>query len=112
RKMVCNWGMSDKLGPVTFGRTEEHVFLGRELGRQQDYSESTAVIIDQEIRRFIEQAEHTAESILKEHLEKLHKLAKALLEKEIIDSNEVDQIVGTVPGDTAPVEAPEPAPSK
>jgi cell division protease FtsH len=112
RKMVCNWGMSDKLGPVTFGRTEEHVFLGRELSRQQDYSESTAVIIDQEIRRFIEQAEHTAETILKEHLEKLHKLAKALLEKEIIDSNEVDQIVGSVPGDTAPVEAPESAPSK
>jgi cell division protease FtsH len=112
RKMVCNWGMSEKLGPVTFGRTEEHVFLGRELGRQQDYSESTAVIIDQEIRRFIEQAEHTAETILKENLETLHKLAKALLEKEIIDSNEVDQIIGTAPGDTAPVEAPEPAPSK
>ena len=112
RKMVCNWGMSDKLGPVTFGRTEEHVFLGRELSRQQDYSESTAVIIDQEIRRFIEQAEHTAETILKEHLEKLHRLAKALLEKEIIDSHEVDQIVSSAPGDTEPVEAPAPAPSK
>jgi cell division protease FtsH len=112
RKMVCNWGMSDKLGPVTFGRTEEHIFLGRELSRQQDYSESTAVIIDQEIRRFIEQAEQTAKNILKENLERLHKLAKALLEKEIIDSHEVDEIIGTTPGDTAPVEAPEPAPSK
>jgi cell division protease FtsH len=112
RKMVCNWGMSDKLGPVTFGRTEEHVFLGRELSRQQDYSESTAVIIDQEIRRFIEQAEQTAERILKDNLEKLHLLAKALLEKEIMDSHEVDQIVGTAPGDTEPVETPEPAPSK
>jgi len=112
RKMVCNWGMSDKLGPVTFGRTEEHIFLGRELSRQQDYSESTAVIIDQEIRRFIEVAEQTAEKILKENLEKLHKLAKALLEKEVIDSHEVDMIIGMAPGDTAPVEAPEPAPSK
>jgi len=108
RKMVCNWGMSDKLGPVTFGRTEEHIFLGREIHRPQDYSESTAVIIDQEIRRFIEQAENTAEQILKENLERLHKLAKALLEKEIMDSHEVDQIIGTAPGDTAPVEAPTP----
>ncbi|MEW5795570.1 MAG: ATP-dependent zinc metalloprotease FtsH [Candidatus Zixiibacteriota bacterium] len=112
RKMVCNWGMSDKLGPVTFGRTEEHLFLGREIQRHQDYSESTAVIIDQEIRRFIEQAEETARGIITQHMEKLHKLAKALLEKEIIDSHEVDEIIKAHPGDTEPVVNPTPAPSK
>ena len=112
RKMVCNWGMSDKLGPVTFGRTEEHIFLGREIQRHQDYSESTAVIIDQEIRRFIEQAEETARRILKGNMDKLHKLAKTLLEKEVMDSHEVDEIISARPGDAEPVINPAQAPSK
>jgi len=112
RKMVCNWGMSEKLGPVTFGRTEEHVFLGREIQKHQDYSESTAVVIDQEVRRFIEEAEDTARRILRDNLDNLHKLAKALLEREIIDSRQVDEIIGTTPGDPEPVETPQPAPGK
>ena len=112
RKMVCNWGMSDKLGPVTFGRTEEHIFLGREIQRNQDYSESTAVVIDEQIRSFIERAEETARGILSKDIEKLHLLAKALLEKEIMDSFEVDAIINPKSGDTEPVASPLPAPSK
>jgi cell division protease FtsH len=112
RKMVCNWGMSDELGPVTFGRTEEHVFLGREIQQHADYSEETAILIDKEVRQFIERAEGTARRILHENLDKLHKLAEALLEKEIIDSREVDQIIGRPSGDQQPTETPEPTPSK
>jgi cell division protease FtsH len=112
RKMVCNWGMSEELGPVTFGRAQEHIFLGREIQQQRDYSESTAVLIDAEVRKFIEDAERTARNILKGHMDKLHKLAEALLEKEIIDSAEVDEIIGRTPGDKEPAEQPEPTPSK
>ncbi len=113
RKMVCNWGMSDKLGPVTFGKTDEHPFLGRELQqRSRDYSESTAVLIDHEVRSFVEEAEATATTILKANLENLHKLAAALLEREVIDGRDVDVIIGRAPGDIAPVEHPEPSPSK
>jgi cell division protease FtsH len=110
RKMVCNWGMSDRIGPITFGKTEEHIFLGREIQQHQDYSEATAVLIDQEIRSFIEEAEAHARGILKDNVDKLHALAKALLEREIIDSREVDQIIGRASGDVAPVAEPTPAP--
>jgi len=112
RKMVCNWGMSEELGPVTFGRTEEHVFLGREIQQHADYSEETAILIDKEVRRFIEAAESTARNIVKNNLDKLHKLAERLLEKEIIDAREVDEIIGRTSGDAQPTEAPEPTPSK
>ncbi|MBU0984467.1 MAG: ATP-dependent zinc metalloprotease FtsH, partial [candidate division Zixibacteria bacterium] len=113
RKMVCNWGMSDKLGPVTFGKTDEHPFLGREFSQpHKEYSEATAVIIDQEVRRFVERAEGTATRILKENIDKLHDLSAALLEKEIVDSHEVDVIIGRASGDAAEVEAPEPSPTK
>ena len=111
RKMVCNWGMSEELGPVTFGRTEEHVFLGREIQQHSDYSEETAILIDKEVRKFIEAAETTARNIIKANLDKLHKLAERLLEKEIIDSHEVDEIIGRASGDQQPAEAPEPSPS-
>jgi cell division protease FtsH len=112
RKMVCNWGMSDEIGPVTFGRTEEHIFLGREISRQQDHSEATQLIIDKEVRRFIEAAEDTAREILKKNIDKLHKLAEALLEKEIINSADVDLIIGIASGDPDPVETPKPTPSE
>ncbi|RME22077.1 MAG: ATP-dependent metallopeptidase FtsH/Yme1/Tma family protein [Candidatus Zixiibacteriota bacterium] len=112
RKMVCNWGMSEKLGPVTFGRTEEHLFLGREIQQHNDYSEATAELIDSEIRGFIDNAEATARKILTEHIDKLRTLAERLLEKEIVDSAEVDEIIGRSPGDTEPVTEPEPAPTK
>ena len=110
RKMVCNWGMSDKVGPVTFGKTEEHVFLGREMAQPKDYSDSSAEVIDQEVRAFIESAEDTARELLRGNIDNLHKLAKALLVKEIIDGSEVDVIIGESTGDAEPVEPPVPTP--
>jgi cell division protease FtsH len=106
--MVCNWGMSEKLGPITFGKTEEHIFLGREIAQHADYSEATAVLIDQEVRQFVERAEMTAKRIVTENVDKLHKLARALLEREIIDGREVDVIIGRISGDPQPAAAPVP----
>ena len=112
RKMVCNWGMSERLGPVTFGKTEEHVFLGREMTRNVDYSDSTAVVIDSEIKNLLEKAEQTAHDIITEHLDKLHKLADLLLEKEMVDSYEIDVIIGRSSGNAEEVEEPAPEPGK
>lgn len=106
RKMVCNWGMSDKIGPVTFGKTEEHIFLGREMAQSKNYSDASAEIIDQEITVFIKKAEDTARHLLRDNIDNLHKLAKALLEKEIIDGAEVDVIIGRTTSDAEPVEPP------
>ncbi len=108
RKMVCNWGMSEKIGPVTFGKTEEHIFLGREMAQAADHSEATAVIIDQEVSAFVHKAEAMATKLLNGNLDKLHDLAKALLEREIIDGREVDEIIGRASGDVSPVVAPVP----
>jgi len=110
RKMVCNWGMSDKLGPVTFGKAEEHIFLGREIQHAKDYSEATAVIIDEEVKRFIENAEKVAHGVLSKNLDKVHDLAKALLEREIVDSREVDEIIGRTPGSAQEIIRPVPTP--
>jgi cell division protease FtsH len=95
RKMVCEWGMSEKLGPLTFGKNEEHIFLGREVARQKDYSEETALQIDVEIKRIIGDCAHRARQILEENLEKLHALARALLERESLDGEEVALILRT-----------------
>ncbi|PYM05929.1 MAG: cell division protein FtsH [Candidatus Rokuibacteriota bacterium] len=105
RKMVCEWGMSEKLGPLTFGKNEEHIFLGREFARQKDYSEETALQIDVEIKRIIGDCASRARQILEENLEKLHALARALLERESLDGEEVSRILraGT------PLSAPAPA---
>jgi len=110
RKMVCNWGMSEKLGPVTFGKTEEHIFLGKEFAQQKDYSEATALLIDQEVTALIDKAEKVARDILERNVDKLHTLATALLEKEIIDGREVDKIIGRSSSDAEPVEEPVPTP--
>ena len=112
RKMVCNWGMSDKVGPVTFGKTEEHIFLGREMAQQKNYSEASAVLIDEEVRAFIERAEDTARDVLRNNIDKLRKLAEALLEREIIDSREVDEIIGRSSGDKEKIEPPVTTPEK
>ncbi|OQX86342.1 cell division protein FtsH [candidate division KSB1 bacterium 4484_87] len=93
RKMVCEWGMSDKLGPMTFGKKQEEIFLGREIAQHRDYSEQTAKTIDQEVRDIIENAAKTAEELLKKNVHKLHALAQALLDKEILDGNEIDEIL-------------------
>ncbi len=108
RKMVCNWGMSEKLGPVTFGKSEEHIFLGKEISQQKNYSEQTAVLIDQEIRVFIDAAEKTAYDILEKNLDKLHALAKALLDREIVDGREVDEIISGASGEHESTPAPAP----
>lgn len=93
RKMVTEWGMSEKLGPATFGKTQREVFLGRDLGLKTPISEETLRIIDEEIKRIVEWAERRAEEILKENIEKLHRLAQVLLEKETISGEELDKII-------------------
>jgi cell division protease FtsH len=117
RKMVCEWGMSKELGPMTFGKHEEQVFLGRDIGHQKDYSEHTAVEIDREVRRIIEEAYQQARSLLSEHIKVLHAVAEQLLEKEVLDGAEVAEILkayreGREPFGGAParVEPPRPGP--
>ena len=80
--MVCQWGMSDKLGPVTFSQGETHPFLGREIAEHKDFSEETARVIDDEIRRIIREQEKKAEDLLESDRDKLDSLAEALLEHE------------------------------
>jgi len=93
RKMVCEWGMSEKLGPLTFGKKEEQIFLGREIATHRDYSEETARQIDEEVRRIVEAAENKATELLSTSLDKLHLLAGVLLERELLDGEEIDQIL-------------------
>ena len=92
-RMVCEWGMSEKLGPMTFGKKEEEIFLGRDFTQQQDYSQSTAVEIDLEVRRIIQECYNTAKGLLTNNLTLLHKMAEALLEKEVLDALEIDALV-------------------
>jgi cell division protease FtsH len=89
RKMVCEWGMSKTMGPLTFGKREESIFLGKEFARHQDYSEATAVQIDDEIRRFIASSYEGAEGLLKANLATLEAIAAALLEHEVLDGEEI-----------------------
>ncbi|MBM4286711.1 MAG: ATP-dependent metallopeptidase FtsH/Yme1/Tma family protein [Deltaproteobacteria bacterium] len=93
RKMVCNWGMSESLGPLAFGKREEHIFLGREISQNRDFSEETARMIDAEIKRFVEESYQRACYLLRQYEPGLHALALALLEKETLSSDEVDAIV-------------------
>jgi cell division protease FtsH len=99
RKMVCEWGMSDKLGPLTFGKKEEEIFLGREISQHRDFSEQTAVMIDHEVKVIVDSAMEKAEKILMENIETLHRLSNALLEREILDSEEIDKLIR---GETLP----------
>jgi cell division protease FtsH len=93
RKMVCEWGMSEKLGPMTFGKKEGEIFLGRDFTQQVDYSESTAVEIDAEVRRIIQASYQRAKDLLHTNLQLLHRLAERLLEKESLDGAEIDALV-------------------
>jgi len=93
RKMVCEWGMSEKVGPITFGKGEEQIFLGKELSRPKDYSEETAVEIDNEIRRIVGENYTKAKAVLEENIDLLHKLTEVLLDKEVIDGKELDELV-------------------
>jgi len=93
RKMVCEWGMSEKLGPLTFGKKEEEIFLGREFSRHRDYSEDTARAIDDEIRTIVTQGYEKAKEIINANMAVLHKLANSLLEKEVLDGNQIEAII-------------------
>ena len=93
RKMVCEWGMSEKLGPLTFGKKEEQIFLGREIAQHKDYSEKTAVDIDAEVKQVIMQNYDKAKSLLEESSEILHAMASELLEREVLDGAEIDSII-------------------
>jgi len=93
RKMVCEWGMSEKMGPLSYGAKEEEIFLGREIQKHRDYSENTAIEIDEEIRSIIYKGMNRAEKILTENIKLLHLLSKELLEREILDSEEIDKII-------------------
>ncbi len=96
RNMVTRYGMSDKLGPITFGVSQEEVFLGRDFGSQRNYSEKVAAEIDEEVKRIITTAYDKAEELLRENMDKLHKTAELLLEKEKIDADEFDAVFGVV----------------
>ncbi len=93
RKMVCEWGMSDKLGPLTFGQKEEQIFLGREFAQHRDYSEETAQLIDGEVRAIVIRGYERAKEIVQSNITILHQLANALLDKEVLDSSQIDTIL-------------------
>ena len=93
RKMVCEWGMSEKLGPLAYGAKEEEIFLGREIQKHRDYSEKTAIEIDDEIRGIVNKAFDRAVKILSDNMNLLHKLSEELLEREILDADEIDRII-------------------
>ena len=93
RKMVCEWGMSEKLGPITLGKPGDEVFLGRDFVAVKDFSEETAKLIDEEVRRFVNEAYEEARKIIDSKEDLLHKLADALLKKEVLDGHEVEVLL-------------------
>jgi len=101
RKMVCEWGMSE-LGPLSFGKKEEQIFLGREIAQHRDYSEATAIRIDEQVRRMVQSGYDTAEKIISEHSDALVQIAETLLIREILDGSEVMKIVRGQPLDPLP----------
>ncbi|MBW2599199.1 MAG: cell division protein FtsH, partial [Deltaproteobacteria bacterium] len=93
-KMVCNWGMSEEMGPLTFGKMDEQVFLGREIATHKNFSEETAEKIDREMSRIVTENYERAKKLLSDNIDTLHKLSKELLEKEVLNAEELDEIVG------------------
>lgn len=93
RKMVCEWGMSEKMGPLAFGQKEEQIFLGREFAKHKDYSERTAQDIDEEIKQIVNNSYDSARKILEENIDLLHSLANSLLEREALDGDQIDKII-------------------
>jgi len=94
RKMVCEWGMSDKMGPLSYGKKEEQIFLGREFATHKDYSEETAKRIDEEVSRIVMSGYEGAKKLLSDHLDLLNRVAAELLEKEVINGQELDDLIG------------------
>jgi cell division protease FtsH len=103
RKMVCEWGMSDALGPLTYGKKEEQIFLGKEFNRHQDYSEATALKIDAEIKRIVSEQYERATRILTENRPMLVRVAEALLEHEVLDGQQIKQLLAGQPLEVKPV---------
>jgi cell division protease FtsH len=108
RKMVCNWGMSEELGPITFGKREEHVFLGREISHPKDFSEETARTIDAAIKNMVLGSYERAKNLLTSHSAELQALAQALLEKETLDGQEIAALLSSSAQTEKTEKAPEP----
>jgi cell division protease FtsH len=111
RRMVCEWGMSNSMGPLTFGKKEEQIFLGREIAQHQDYSEDTALRIDQEVKRFVTDNYTRAQAILTENKQRLLDLAEALLARETLDAEQVTRLASGLPLDE-PTPAADATPSQ
>ena len=105
RKMVCEWGMSEKMGPLSYGKKEEQIFLGREFATHKDYSEDTAKNIDAEVVSIVSRNYEKAKKILADHIDILHKIAEELLEKEVLNGAEVDILIGSALPDTQPADS-------
>ena len=105
RRMVCEWGMSEAMGPLTFGRKEEQIFIGREIAQHQDYSENTALLIDKETKRIVTDAYDRARSVLKAHHGTVVRMAEELLVREVLDAEQVKRMAAGVPLDELPVAA-------
>jgi len=101
--MVCEYGMSERLGTITYGKRDKDVFLGRDLLTEKNYSEKTAIMIDEEIKAIIDQCKKQAKDLLLENKDKLTQLATKLLEREVLDVEEVCEIVG-IPSDEKSLE--------
>ena len=108
--MVCDFGMSDKLGKITLGRPQGPVFLGRDIVEERDYSEQTSQTIDQEVRRIVDESYARAQQELSKNRDKLTLLAETLLEKEVMDADEVKRLLGLRIDDPAPIIPPVDAP--
>jgi cell division protease FtsH len=106
--MVCEWGMSDAMGPLTFGKKEEQIFLGREIAQRSDYSEDTALRIDQEVKRIVTESYHRAMAVLQEHRSGLQGLADALLSREVLDADQVHRLLAGKSLDEPPSTPPAP----
>lgn len=101
RKMVCEWGMSDEMGPLAYGKKEEQIFLGREFAQHKDYSEETAEKIDKEVSRIVTEGYERAKKLLSDNIDFLHKLAEELLSKEVLNADEVDNLMGIASDDSS-----------
>ena len=107
RKMVCEWGMSDEMGPLSYGKKEEQIFLGREFATHKDYSEETAKKIDAEVSRIVMSGYENAKKILSDHMDLLNRIALELLEKEVLNGAELDEMIGIAPPKEVAVPQPE-----
>jgi cell division protease FtsH len=94
RKMVCEWGMSEAIGPLTFGKKEEQIFLGREIAHPREYSEATAVKIDEEVTRIVTDTHEAVRELLRDNLDRLKTLAQALLDRETLSNEDIKEILG------------------